>query len=178
MRFACVFVVPDTEIPNLCKDIFPDLWAQGVQTVVVTNNETAEHDYAIELAETFEVFSRHAHCEAPVITDANSSIMKQLLISGTWFMVIASADASGTITAAIDGWRYNRPVIAYTTHNENTAKIWQRKFIREYKRIPTMGACSKTPTIAPPHVVISNNSNELKETINSFISHAAGRIGA
>ena len=37
MRLACVFAVPDTEIPYLCESVFPALWEQDVQTIVMTN---------------------------------------------------------------------------------------------------------------------------------------------
>lgn len=178
MRLACVFAVPDTEIPYLCESVFPALWEQDVQTIVMTNGETSEHDYAIELWQAFESFAKNAHCEAPAIADSNSDIMDQLLISGAWFMVIASADVSGTLAPAIKGWQMNRPVIGYTRKGEETARTWQQNFVRELKRAPLMGVRSKTQAVAPPHVVISNNSNNLKETLDSFITHAADRIGA
>lgn len=108
MRLACVFAVPDTEIPYLCETVFPTLWEQGVQTI----------------------------------------------------------------------GQMNRPVIGYTRKGEETARTWQQNFVREFKRTPIMGVRSKTQAVAPPHVVISNNSNNLKETLNSFITHAADRIGA
>ena len=94
------------------------------------------------------------------------------------WMVISSADANGTVVPAIKGWQLNRPVIGYTRQGEDCARTWQRYFVRELKHTPIMGVRSKTQAVAPPHVVISNNSNYLKETLNSFITHAADRIGA
>ena len=104
--------------------------------------------------------------------------MNQLLISGAWFIVISSADVNGTVVPAIKGWQLNRPVIGYTRQDEDCARTWQQNFVRELKRTPLMGVRSKTQAVAPPQVVISNNSNNLKETLNSFITHAADRIGA